>query len=239
MEANVEQLWKIAEMLKLLGLSSYEAQGFAALVYHGVANADTVADTAKIPRTSAYKVMESLVQKGFAKETEGRPRMFKPEDMGRIRSDYQEKFDNLFRKLKELQDLVPSKGDPQLVYTIYGNQKVMNKLSEMINLTERELLICTPKVREIRTELKKNLDNAIKRGVKVVFVTPPNKRVPPDTVEYRRDGLIATDVASDQVRAMLAGPELDACGYTDNPALALHVFQFINMMIDSENQYKL
>ncbi len=238
MEANAEQLSKIAEMLKLLGLSSYEAQGFAALVYHGVANADTVADTAKIPRTSAYKVMESLVQKGFAKETEGRPRMFKPEDMGKIRSDFQEKFDSLFRKLKEIQDMVPSKGDPQLVYTIYGNQRVMSKLAEMINLTEREILICTPKVREIRTELKKNLDNAIKRGVKVIFVTPPNKRIPPNTVVYRKEGLIATDVASDQVRAMLAGPELDACGYTDNPALALHVYQFINMMIESDKQLR-
>ncbi|MEM0157303.1 MAG: TrmB family transcriptional regulator [Thermoplasmataceae archaeon] len=238
MEANAEQLSKIAEMLKLLGLSSYEAQGFAALVYHGVANADTVADTAKIPRTSAYKVMESLVQKGFAKETEGRPRMFKPEDMGKIRSDFQERFDSLFRKLKEIQDMVPSKGDPQLVYTIYGNQRVMSKLAEMINLTEREILICTPKVREIRTELKKNLDNAIKRGVKVIFVTPPNKRIPPNTIVYRKEGLIATDVASDQVRAMLAGPELDACGYTDNPALALHVYQFINMMIESDKQLR-
>ena len=238
MEANAEQLSKIAEMLKLLGLSSYEAQGFAALVYHGVANADTVADTAKIPRTSAYKVMESLVQKGFAKETEGRPRMFKPEDMGKIRSDFQERFDSLFRKLKEIQDMVPSKGDPQLVYTIYGNQRVMSKLAEMINLTEREILICTPKVREIRTELKKNLDNAIKRGVKVIFVTPPNKRIPPNTVVYRKEGHIATDVASDQVRAMLAGPELDACGYTDNPALALHVYQFINMMIESDKQLR-
>ncbi len=236
MEANAEQLSKIADMLKLLGLSSYEAQGFAALVYHGVANADTVADTAKIPRTSAYKVMESLVQKGFAKETEGRPRMFKPEDMSKIRSEFQEKFDNLFRKLKEIQDMVPSKGEPQLVYTIYGTQRVMSKLAEMINLTERELLICTPKVREIRTELKKHLDNAIKRGVKVIFVTPPNKRIPPNTIVYRKEGLIATDVASDQVRAMLAGPELDACGYTDNPALALHVYQFINMMIESEKQ---
>ena len=127
MEANTEELSKIAEMLKLLGLSSYEAQGFAALVYHGVANADTVADTARIPRTSAYKVMESLVQKGFAKETEGRPRMFKPEDMNKIRSEFQEKLDSLFHSLKDLQDMLPSKGEPQLVYTIYGTQKVMGK----------------------------------------------------------------------------------------------------------------
>ncbi|MCL5803141.1 MAG: TrmB family transcriptional regulator [Thermoplasmataceae archaeon] len=232
MEANSDQLNRIHEMLKVLGLSAYEAQGFAALVYHGVANADTVADTAKIPRTSAYKVMESLVEKGFAKETEGRPRMFKPENMGKIKAEYEEKLDELFKSLRELQDMLPSKGEPQLVYTIYGTQKVMGKLSEMFNLTENEIFICTPKVREIRIELRKNIDNAIKRGVKVVFVTPPNKRVPSNITVYRKDGLIATDVVSDQTRALLAGPELDACGYTDNPALALHVYQFINMMIN-------
>ena len=87
MEANPEHIMKTANMLKILGLSSYEAQAFASLVYHGVANADTIADTAGIPRTSAYKVMESLVSRGFARETEGRPRMFKPEDMGRNTHD--------------------------------------------------------------------------------------------------------------------------------------------------------
>ncbi|MGC8515661.1 MAG: TrmB family transcriptional regulator [Thermoplasmata archaeon] len=236
MEINPELMSRTTDMLKMLGLSSYEAQGFAALVYHGVANADTVADTAKIPRTSAYKVMESLVQKGLAKETEGRPRMFKPEDMGKIRGDFEKKLNDLFIDLKNLQDILPSKGEPQLVYTIYGSAQVMEKLKEMINLTETELYVCTPRVKEIRTELKKQLENAMKRNIRIVFVTPPNKRVPPNVEVFRKEGLIATDVVSDQKRAMLAGPDLDACGYTDNPALALHVYQFINMMLASGNK---
>jgi sugar-specific transcriptional regulator TrmB len=236
MEINPELMSRTTDMLKMLGLSSYEAQGFAALVYHGVANADTVADTAKIPRTSAYKVMESLVQKGLAKETEGRPRMFKPEDMGKIRGDFEKKLNDLFIDLKNLQDILPSKGEPQLVYTIYGSTQVMEKLKEMINLTETELYVCTPRVKEIRTELKKQLENAMKRNIRIVFVTPPNKRVPANVEVFRKEGLIATDVVSDQKRAMLAGPDLDACGYTDNPALALHVYQFINMMLASGNK---
>jgi sugar-specific transcriptional regulator TrmB len=236
MEINPELMGRTTDMLKMLGLSSYEAQGFAALIYHGVANADTIADTAKIPRTSAYKVMESLVQKGLAKETEGRPRMFKPEDMGKIRGDFEKKLNDLFIDLKNLQDILPSKGEPQLVYTIYGSGQVMEKLKEMINLTETELYVCTPRVKEIRTELKKQLENAIKRNIRVVFITPPNKRVPANVEVLRKEGLIATDVVSDQKRAMLAGPDLDACGYTDNPALALHVYQFINMMLASGNK---
>ncbi|MCW6168670.1 MAG: TrmB family transcriptional regulator [Thermoplasmatales archaeon] len=234
METTNDEFSKISELLRLLGLSYYEAQGFAALVYHGIADADTVADSAKIPRTSAYKVMESLVEKGFAKETQGRPRMFKPEDMNKIRNEFTEKIDDLFRRLKALQDVLPSKGEPQLIYTIHGTDKVYDKIKEMINLTERELIICTPRIRDIRTAFKKNIENAVKRGVKIIFITPPNKRVPSPSTVYRKEGLIATDVVSDQERAMLAAPEMDACGYSDNPALVAHVFQFVNMMMNGE-----
>ena len=36
MEINPELMSRTTDMLKMLGLSSYEAQGFAALVYHGL-----------------------------------------------------------------------------------------------------------------------------------------------------------------------------------------------------------
>ena len=235
MEINSDQMARILESLRLLGLSSYEGQGFAALVYHGVANADTIAESARIPRTSSYKVMESLVEKGLARETEGRPKMFKPEDLNVIKNQTEAKIKTLFDDLRYVQEAITSKGEPQLVYTIYGNERVFLKLQEMVNLTEHELYICTPRVREIRTELKKSIDNAIKRGVKVVFVSPPNKRVPENSEVFIVDGLIATDVVSDGTRALLAGPDLDACGYTDNPALAMHVYQFIQMLIEKRS----
>ncbi len=235
MDAISSRLEKVAEMLKMFGLSSYEAQAFSALIYHGVANADVIADTAKIPRTSAYKVMESLVEKGYARETEGRPKMFKPETLEDIRKRIETRVQDMFSEMRQIEDNVPSKGDPQLVYTIYGRSKVMSKIAELINLADRELYICTPMVKEIRMEMKKNIENAMRRNVKVIFVTPPNKRVPQNAQIFRKEGLIATDVVADRSRALLAGPDLNACGYTDNPALALHVFQFVQMIIDSSD----
>ncbi|BAB60144.1 hypothetical protein [Thermoplasma volcanium GSS1] len=232
MEANNEKMQRIEEMLKMFGLSSYEAQGFAALVYHGVANADTIATTANIPRTSAYKVMESLVKKGLAKATEGRPRMFKPAKMEEIRDYYEDKLQQLFRDLKELEENAPSRGEPQLIYTINGTEKVMEKIEEMINMTEREIIISTPKIIEIRKQMKKPIENAVKRGARVIFVIPPNKRVPANVIVYRKEGLIATDIVSDQIRALIADPNLETCGYSDNPTLCMHVYQFINTMVN-------
>ena len=52
----------------------------------------------------------------------------------------------------------------------------------------------------------------MRRNVKVIFVTPPNKRVPQNAQIFRKEGLIATDVVADSSRALLAGPDLKACG---------------------------
>ena len=233
METTYPRLEKVSEMLKLFGLSTYEANAFASLVYLGVANADQIADTGKIPRTSSYKVIESLVEKGFVKYTEGRPKMYKPENLEQIRKMIETRVQDLFTEMRDIEENVPSKGDPQMIYTIYGRHRVMSKIAELINIAEKELFICTPMVKEIRTEMKKNLDNAAKRGVNVFFVTPPHSRVPESAKAFSKNGLIATDVVADRQRALLAGADLSACGYTDNPALALHVFQFIQMIIDN------
>src|SRR5437870_5655798 len=57
---------RATKTLESIGLSGYEARGYIALVAHGYGSAETIAETAHIPRTSAYKVRQSLRQKGFA-----------------------------------------------------------------------------------------------------------------------------------------------------------------------------
>ncbi|MEM3260160.1 MAG: helix-turn-helix domain-containing protein, partial [Thermoplasmata archaeon] len=50
----------IVDGLKILGLTEYEAKAFMALILLGGGEADNVAEFGKIPRTSVYKVLESL-----------------------------------------------------------------------------------------------------------------------------------------------------------------------------------
>ncbi|MGP6220979.1 TrmB family transcriptional regulator [Caldiplasma sukawensis] len=233
MEATTQKMEKLSEMLKIFGLSNYEAQGYSALLYHGIASAENIADTAKIPRTSAYKVMESLVEKGYAKETEGRPKMYKPASPEDVKSIFERIVTETYQIMKEVQESRNSNGDPQLIYTIYGHSRVLAKISEVINGTEKELFICTPMIKELRESLKKELENAKRRGVNIVIITPPNKRAPENVKVLRKEGLIATDIVSDKTRAILTDPDLNACGYTDNPTLALHVYQFVQMIIEN------
>ena len=233
-EEAMEEYRSIINTLKNLGLSVYEARAFLALVATGVGSADIVAETARIPRTSAYKVLESLEEKGFVISTGGRPKFYKPEDLKTLRSRFVSQVNDLFDKLEVVEEILVERGEPQLVYTIYGRDKVMQKIAEMIDSAEKELIISTPKISEIRKNLSKNIERAIKRGVKIIVVTLPNQRTPEGVNVYRREGLIATDIVCDNKKALLAAPELNACGYTDNPALAQHLTHFINILVLKE-----
>src|SRR2546425_10502060 len=70
---------RATKTLESIGLSGYEARGYIALGAHRYGSAETIAETAHSPRTSADKGLQSLCPKGFAISTRGRPTIFKPQ----------------------------------------------------------------------------------------------------------------------------------------------------------------
>ena len=129
---------KVARTLESIGLSSYEARGYVALVAHGFGSAETIAETARIPRTSAYKVLQSLCNKGFAISTRGRPTIFKPESPGKVKDRVIEHLEDTFAKLDLLHEVLRKKGEPQLVYTISSKPRVLEKIGEIGRASCRE-----------------------------------------------------------------------------------------------------
>ncbi len=236
MEEAFDEYKKMVSSLQNIGLSQYEAKAFLAVVVLGVGNAEIIAQTAGIPRTSSYKVLDSLEKKGFVVSSEGRPKRYNPEELSKIRDRIVSEVDELFDKLEFVHEYLMEKGEPQLVYTIYGRERVLRKLMEIVDLSDYELIISTPVFSEIRKALLKNLEQAVNRGVRVIIITSPNQKVPLNANIYRREGLIATDVVSDNKRALLASPALEACGYTDNPSLAEHLTNFIRIMLSQSEK---
>lgn len=221
----------VVQSLKTIGLTEYEAKAFLALIYLGGGEAENVAKLAKIPRTSAYKVLDSLENKGFAKVISGKPRIYKPTDLKILEERFDRLLKDLFSHLRLAQDMFGEKGEPQLVYTIYGKNKVLQKIGEMIDLSEQEILLSSPKLAEIRKALMENIKKAISRNVRIIVITSRTQRAPKNTEVHYKDGLIATDIVSDGKRALIADAELDACGYSDNPVLAEHLKHFIEIML--------
>lgn len=221
----------VSKTLESIGLSSYEARGYVALVAHGYGSAETIAETAKIPRTSAYKVLQSLCSKGFAISTRGRPTIFKPESPGKIKEKVIERLSESFDKLDLIHEILREKGEPQLVYTITGKARLLEKVGELLDRATESFIVATPSFYEIRERLSKKLENAIDRGVRVTIITEPMQKVPEGSTVYWRKGLIATDIIADGERALLAAPDLSACGFTDNAALAAHLESFLRILM--------
>jgi sugar-specific transcriptional regulator TrmB len=223
----------VSRMLRNLGLSDYESRAYVALVALGSTSANAVADIAQIPRTSAYKSMKSLARKGYVTEKPGRPRHFAPEDPAALSRRLSSEVDEAFGKVSGLKDMLSEKGVPQLVYTIMGRERVLDKIGEMLDKSENTFVMSSPSLAGLRRSLSRRLANAIARGVSVVIITSPFVKAPSGVTVVRRKALIATDVISDGKTALIAAPDLSACGYTDNEALSKHLENFLNIMAKS------
>ena len=228
-----EEFRRAAEVLGKVGLTQYEARAYIALVARGVGDAATLATAAGIPRTSAYKVLESLAAKGYAEPTGGKPILFRPTAPLDVAEQLKAAIQEVFEKLAHLHRVVAEHGEPQLVYLLSGHDKVVQKIGELLDQSATTFILTTPQVAEVRDELTKKIQHAVKRGVHVTFVTAPLQRVP-EGVEYvARENLLATEVLADGAHALLAAPGLEACGFTDNPILTAHLKQFLEVILEA------
>jgi HTH-type transcriptional regulator, sugar sensing transcriptional regulator len=231
-----EEFRRAADVLGKVGLTHYEARAYIALVARGVGDAATLATAAGIPRTSAYKVLESLAEKGYAQPTGGKPILFRPTAPLDVAEQLKEAIQEVFEKLAHLHRVVAEHGEPQLVYLLSGHDKVVAKIGELLDQSTQTFILTTPQVSEVRDELTKKIQHAVKRGVHVTFVTAPLQRVP-EGVEYvARENLLATEVLADGAHALLAAPGLDACGFTDNPILTAHLKQFLEVILEAGSE---
>lgn len=231
----MKEFHSLVKRLERLGLSSYEARAYIALVVIKKGSADNISRVAKIPRTSAYKVLESLKERGFVQSSGNRPTLYTAEAPEKLSVSIMKEVEGLFDRISFLRDMVEFRGIPQLVYTLTGEESVMEKVAEILDMAERRVIISTPAIGDIRKKLKRKIAGALKRGVEVVIITSPLLKTPPNTTVVRRKGIIATDVVADGKIALLAAPDLSACGYTDDPSLALHLERFLEIMMESGN----
>lgn len=232
-ESLLMEYQKMSSMLQSLGLTDYEARAYVALVALGTSQANSVAELSQIPRTSAYKVLLSLETKGFVRSKQGRPRTFTavdPVEMGRALVD---RVEDAFGKIAKVKDLLSEKGVPQQVFTMLGRDRVVEKVGEMLDQSEHSVVLSSPSISVLTRRLKRQFASATSRGVKVTVITSPFVKAPKGARVIRRRGLIATDVISDGRTALIAAPDLSACGYTDNEALSKHLEDFLNIMADS------
>ncbi len=222
----------LSSTLRGFGLTDYEARAYISLVAIGRCSAEEVGESSGVPRTSTYKALQSLEEKGFVEALKGRPVVYIPVPPLEVKASIIDEITKAFDTLSEIEGILSEKGSPQMFFTLSGKDRVMDKIGEIVNSSLNRLIISTPQMRIIRQAHAPKFRDAVRRGVEVVVITEPMVKVPDHTVLHRRNGLLATDVFSDGKIALIAVPNLSLCGYSDTPFLVEHLEDFL--MVSTE-----
>ena len=172
---------KLVENVKNLGLNSYEAKIWLALLLKGVATSGELSDITKVPRSRSYDVLESLESKGFVIMKLGKPIKYiavQPAEVierlkSKIKKETEQKaklldeFKNteLYQELLMLHDKGIQKVDAfDLSTIIKGRKALFQKIGEMIS-NANNIIVVLPS-REIE-EYKRYISSGIKKNPNV------------------------------------------------------------------------
>ena len=180
--------------LKDVGLNSYEAKIWTALLSRGVATAGELSDIANVPRSRSYDVLESLEKKGFIIMKVGKPIKYiavsPSEVIERVKKKIHNDTESQLKMLEELQDsnvfnelsMLHTQGveatDPsELSGSFKGRDSIHNHLEAQIKKARESIVLMTTaqglerKYKNIGKQLKK----ASRNGVKLKIAAPITK----------------------------------------------------------------
>ncbi len=135
----------LLESLKSLGLTKYEALVYIGLLQVTGATATEVHEISGVPRASVYPVLDRLAQKELVSVSHTTPKRFDAippargieNMMRRIEEDAEKALValDLFYREKDAE----SRGSQELIWTIYGEENIKTRLSDMFRGAERSV----------------------------------------------------------------------------------------------------
>lgn len=184
----------LGRLRKVFDLNLYEAKVWTALLSRGTSTAGELSSIGDVPRSRTYDILESLDKKGFIMMKLGKPIKFialKPNDViekakKNFMVDAEEKskrLDELKNEdmLKELNSFFTSGlkyiEPHELSGSIKGRRNIHNHLNTMVKAASKNVtLVTTAEGLTRKVEfLKKALESAHKKGVKIKIAAPITK----------------------------------------------------------------
>jgi len=177
--------------LGALGLNSYEAKLWAALLSRGISTAGELSDIANVPRSRSYDVLESLEKKGFVIMKLGKPIKYiavKPSDvLERVKQRILEEAESSSKGLDKLRDsemlkeltMLHSQGidtvEPsELSGSFKGRSSLYAHLDSMIKSAQESIVLVTTEEGLIRKSesFRRALYRAKENNVAIRIVAP-------------------------------------------------------------------
>ncbi len=179
---------KVLTKVKDMGLNSYEAKIWTALLSRGVSTAGEISDIANVPRSRSYDVLESLEQKGFITRKIGKPIQYialpPNEVIERLKKDIRneaieqvevlEEFEDssMLNQLKDLHDEGIENIDPSdITGCVQGEQNITSHITMMMEEAQESITYAgLPETEGIQ----EHLSSALHRDVTVRKVEQDN-----------------------------------------------------------------
>lgn len=158
------------ELLVNFGLTRQEATIYNLLFAEGKLNGYEASKLSGISRSNAYNALASLVEKGAAYVIEENSVCYTPVPI-------EEFCNNKIRMLnsmkEELKEIVPKPNKKLQEYiSITGKKNIYDKISNMLFEAQERVYIALSY--EILTKFKSELENLVKRNIKVVVISNKN-----------------------------------------------------------------
>ena len=220
----------LEEQLRNLGLSSYEAKSYISLVSIGPSEPKKVAKDARIPYTSVYPALESLESKGWVEQVVKKPVTYRAKRPASVKVIVSSRLEDTFLELERIYTPEPTE-EAELVYTLRGREKVLNKVYEMLLGARETAVVVAPSLGLEDAKLMELLGAAVERGVHVRAICDGEAiGLLPPGVDVRTGNQVAFDLLVDDKVALIGLPDHSACGWIDSPAVASHFKQFLDLL---------
>jgi sugar-specific transcriptional regulator TrmB len=199
-------------------LNAYEVIVYFALLESGQMTAMEISKKARVPYSKIYDVLNSLRDKGWIKNVEGRPTKYYPmtpvEGLATAKNRFEDKCVGWERViLRELQPLYDKRElvERPDILILYGQEGVMAKLEETLRKATREIMIAAPEFSKSVISSATFFLEALQRtrvNVKLMVAGKPeewkNLRTLRSVVELKfRDQMFGGGVIVDEKEAIL------------------------------------
>ncbi len=155
------------------GFTRHEAVLYITLCSEGELTGYEAAKIANIPRSNAYLALAGLVEKGGAFRIDGDSSKYSAVPAKELVFNIRKQLEQVYRHIEENVPARTQTSEPYL--TVTGKRNVINKICHIItHSTERIYISTSPKELEY---VRKELEAARDRGLKVVVITSPGFQI--------------------------------------------------------------
>ncbi|QCC48852.1 TrmB family transcriptional regulator [Halobellus limi] len=157
------------KQLEELGLSTYAARTFVALVGLGEGTAQDVSEAADVPRTRVYDAADELRERGLVDVKQSSPRRYWAISTETTARHFEQEYNHRVAALTDALDTLASSNrttEQQGVWTVTGRETVTERVVEFVSTADDEIVYMT--VEELLTEeIVRSLAAASDRGASI------------------------------------------------------------------------